>query len=107
MNIVIYNKTKNKAWYAYVNANTGEVVTTFSGLTSGEYYIGFYESMFYDIVSDNHVNYRVGEDGTVTNLEVNGNSNYGIAINNSNRGLIISVIVTKQYENWLYCTGSM
>ena len=57
--------------------------------------------MFYDIIESNDVQFKVGENGALENLELS-NTHYTIVLDNTKVGLIISVTVTKQYDNWLY-----
>ena len=72
----------------------------FEDLNGGEYIIGIYESMFYE-VGDGDVSYVVGS-GSSVSMDSDANLNYTIILDNSKLGIIITVVVTKQYDNWLY-----
>ena len=98
-NIVLYNKTLNKAYYEHITPDMVDDII-FSGLNAGEYYIGIYESMFYDIVNaDTDIRYAVNGATSVA-ITKDSSSYYNISIDQS--GIVISVVVTKQYDNWLY-----
>ena len=75
--------------------------TVFEGINGGEYVIGIYEGMFYEIKGDGDVSYKVGT-GSSVSLESDANANYVIILDNSKAGIIITVVVTKQYDSWLY-----
>ena len=101
LNYVIYNKDNNKAYFDSVVANSTTQSTVFEGINGGEYVIGIYEGMFYEIKGDGDVSYKVGT-GSSVSLESDANANYVIILDNSKAGIIITVVVTKQYDSWLY-----
>jgi hypothetical protein len=100
VNIVLYNKNNNKAYYVHITPNSTDPVI-FSGLNGGEYYIGIYESMFYDIVGSGDVSYVVGANASVT-MDSGIKTYYTMELDNTLRGIVINVKVTKEYDNWLY-----
>ena len=101
LNIVVYNSDNNKAYFEHVTASASVSTITFSGLNGGNYCIGVYESMFYDIVGSGDVSYKVGTNASVT-MDSGIKTHYTVELNNDLRGIVITVVVTKEYNNWLY-----
>ena len=104
LNIVLYNKSTNMAYADIITANDTAQTVVFEGLNGGDYVIGIYESMFYEIDKDTDVSYVVGSNSSV-NIDKTPNLNYKIELDNSKLGIVITVIVTKQYDGWLYNIG--
>ena len=101
VNIVVYNSDNNKAYFEHVTASATVSTITFSGLNGGSYSIGIYESMFYDVVGSGDVSYKVGSNSSVS-MDSGIKTHYSVELNNDLRGIVITVVVTKEYNNWLY-----
>ena len=99
LNIVLYNATNNTAYYERVYAGSSADPIVFKQMSAGDYYIGIYESGFYDIIGDSDLMYS---DDKGNSYSIYGENDYYYGVKFGETGIEINVKVTKSYEHWLY-----